>query len=87
MPSTKRWPHNIPAVDEQHEKIPAAWMIDQCGWRGRSLGRAAVHSKQALVLVNLGGATGQEIVTLCQAIQHDVKAKFGVELTPEVNIV
>ena len=74
-------------VDEQHEKIPAAWMIDQCGWRGRSLGRAAVHSKQALVLVNLGGATGQEIVTLCQAIQHDVKAKFGVELTPEVNIV
>ena len=74
-------------VDEQHEKIPAAWLIDQCGWKGRSMGRAGVHSRQALVLVNRGGATGQEVVTLCEAIRSDVKEKFGIMITPEVNII
>ena len=74
-------------VDAEHEKIPAGWMIEQCGWKGRSLGRAGVHDKQALVLVNLGGATGQEIVDLCHAVRADVRAKFGIDIHPEVNII
>ena len=78
-------PHYL--IDADHEKIPAGWMIDQCGWKGRAMGRAAVHSKQALVLVNLGGATGHEIVALCEAIRQDVRQKFGVDIYPEVNIV
>lgn len=68
-------------------KIPAGWLIEQCGWKGKTLGRAGVHSKQALVLVNLGGATGQDVIALCDTIRKDVYDKFGVKIYPEVNII
>lgn len=69
------------------EKIPAGWMIDQCGWKGKSLGPAGVHDRQALVLVNRGGATGSDIVRLYTQIRKDVFEKFGIEINPEVNVI
>lgn len=68
-------------------KIPAGWMIDQCGWKGRSIGNAGVHAKQALVLINKGGATAQEIVHLANEVVRSVKDKFGIEIHPEVNFI
>lgn len=68
-------------------KLAAGWLIEQAGWKGRSLGHAAVHDRQALVLVNKGGATGQDIKRLCEAIQQDVATRFEIELEPEVNFI
>lgn len=71
-------------VDEFTVKVPAGWLIEQCGWKGRSLGQAAVHDKQALVLINKGGANAQEIINLAQTICKDVKVKFDIDIRPEV---
>lgn len=78
-------PHYV--VSDTEEKVPAAWLIEQCGWKGKTLGNAGVHDKQALVLVNRGGATGAEIAFLAEQIQHSVREKFGIELQPEVEYV
>lgn len=78
-------PHYV--IDDSHVKIPAGWMIDTLGWKGRSLGCAGVHEKQALVLVNRGGATGKEILNLCETIRRDVRDTFGIDIKPEVNII
>lgn len=68
-------------------KIPAGWLIERCGWKGQSLGPAGVYAKQALVIVNLGGATGEDIVNLSNAVQRDVREKFGIDIHPEVNFI
>ena len=74
-------------IDEAHVKIPAGWLIEQTGWKGQSLGPAAVHDKQALVLVNRGGATGADIVALSDTVRRAVFDKFGIEISPEVNFI
>ena len=68
-------------------KIPAAWLIDTLNYKGKRVGDAGVHPKHALVLVNYGNASGQEILQLAQAIQNDVYQKFDIQLEYEVNII
>ncbi|MGF6568193.1 UDP-N-acetylmuramate dehydrogenase [Paraburkholderia sp. GAS333] len=64
-------------------KLAAGWLVDRCGWKGLAMGAAAVHERQALVLVNRGGASGAEVLALAKAVQRDVLARFGVELEAE----
>ncbi|MEZ5009815.1 MAG: UDP-N-acetylenolpyruvoylglucosamine reductase, partial [Chitinophagales bacterium] len=73
--------------DENTIKIPAGWMIEQCGWKGFLDGDIGVHDKQALVLVNKGNGKGEDIKELAYRIQNSVMERFGVELIPEVNMI
>ncbi len=70
-----------------HTKVPAGWLIEQAGWKGHRTGDAGVHTKQALVLVNYGTATGTDLLALAHQIQASVLDKFGVKIVPEVNVV
>lgn len=68
-------------------KIPAGWLIEQCGWKGKRIGNTGAYKNQALVLVNYGNATGAEVWQLAQDIAASVNAKFGIQITPEVNVL
>lgn len=85
----KLFPH-IPhfATEDAHSvKIPAGWLIEQCGWKGKRFGDIGIYEKQALILVNYGDGRGDAIHELAQKIQHSVKNEFGIELTTEVNLI
>jgi UDP-N-acetylmuramate dehydrogenase len=80
---------SIPAFFQEVKtvKIPAAWLIEQCGWKGKRFGDAGVHALQPLVMVNYGKATGNQILSLAKQIQNSVFEQFHIQLEPEVNII
>lgn len=84
----ERYPE-IPSYPSENQliKVPAGWLIEQCGWKGKRVGRAGVHHQQALVLVNHGQATGAELFSLAKEIQRDVREKFSIDIAAEVNII
>lgn len=83
----KEFPHIVSYdLPSGQVKIPAGWLIEQAGWKGKRVGNTGAHAKQALVLVNYGGATGAEVWQLAMDIQASVKEKFGIKLSPEVNV-
>jgi UDP-N-acetylmuramate dehydrogenase len=74
-------------ISDDRVKIPAAWLIEQCGWKGKVLGSIAVYNKQPLILVNRGGAKGSDILKLADAIRVSIREKFNIEIYPEVSII
>ena len=83
----KQYPDMPHFETPQGVKIPAAWLIEQCGWKGKTLGGAQVWPKQPLVIVNANNATAQDIIDLAAAVSASVKEQFGIEIRPEVNYI
>ena len=75
------------SLSDGHVKVPAGWLIEQCGFRGRRQGHVGVYEKQALIIINHGGATGTEIAEFAENIRQTVNDKFGIMLIPEVKYV
>lgn len=75
------------SVSETEVKVPAGWLIEKAGFKGKRFGDAGIHKNQALVLVNYGNATGQDILDVSKEIQRNIKEMFGIEIEAEVNVI